>query len=156
MFTIAESVHYTSVTAYIEALVKMPADLRNALAFSVPSLRLTAKRGQVQTLFADTNATANHIHLFLRDSTKTSDGTVTTAPKRDWKTAERPPWAWQEIYDWMLEKKYVSPYSVGPDSYPYLGSAWQNLAVYFLSQPVPNLDAPRVYADDISQVEMDE
>ena len=156
MFTIVESVHYFSVTAYIEALVQMDPELRNALAFNVPSLRLTSKRGQVQTLFADTNATAHHIHLFLQDSTKTSDGTVTTAPKRDWKTAERPAWAWQEIYDWMLKKQYVSLYSVGSDSYPYLGSAWQNLAVYFLSQPVPNLDAPRVFADDISQVEMEE
>ena len=57
VFMIAESSHYFSVTAYIEALVKMDSELRNQLAFSVPSFRLVASHGSVRTLFAETRAT---------------------------------------------------------------------------------------------------
>jgi hypothetical protein len=135
MFSLVEGSHYYSVTAYIEALVKMDGDLRNALAFSVPSLRLVAKRGQVMTLFAETHATKKHIHLFLQDSTREQ-----TASKRDWKTSERPAWAWLEIYNYLLSHKMVGAYSVGPESYPWIGTAYQNLAVYFLSQEIHNLN----------------
>lgn len=149
MSSLIEGSHYYSVTAYIEALVKMDSDLRNALAFSVPSLRLIAKRGQVQTLFAETRATKQHIHLFLQDSTRDY-----TASKRDWHTAERPRWAWQEIYDYLLSRRMVGDISAGSESYPWVGSAYQSLAVYFLSQDVPNLGM--VYASEIDEVKTDD
>lgn len=135
LLTLLEGAHYFAVSRYIESLVKMDDDLRNALAFSVPSLRLIAHRGQVQTLFADTHATREHIHLFLIDSTK-----ITTASRRNWNTAERPRWAWDAIYAYLLEHKMVGGVASGPESYPWIGSAYQNLCVYFLSTSIPDLD----------------
>lgn len=141
MVALLEGSHYHSVTAYIEALVKMDSDLRNALAFNVPSLRLIAKRGQVQTLFADTKASAEHIRLFLADSNQ-----ATTASKRDWHTSQRPRWAWDEIYGYLLERGMIGAYSTGNESYPWRGSAYQNLCVYFLAADVPDLNA--IYASE--------
>lgn len=135
LFSLLENAHYILVTNYIEALVKMDSDLRNALAFNIPSLRLIAKRGQVQTLFADTRATKEHIHLFLRESTSTS-----TASRRNWVTAERPRWAWDEIFTYLLNKKMVGEFAIGPDSYPWIGTAYQNLCIYFLNADIPNFN----------------
>jgi hypothetical protein len=135
LLTLIEGAHYFAVTHYIEALVKMDDDLRNQLAFSVPSLRLVAKRGQVQTLFADTRATREHIHLFLQDSTN-----ATTASRRNWNTAERPRWAWDEIYMYLRDKNMVAEFAVGNESYSWTGTAYQNLCVYFLSSSIPNLN----------------
>jgi hypothetical protein len=134
LFIVIEGSHYNAVTAYIEALVKMPSDLRNQLAFSVPSLRLVARRGQVQTLFDETRATKEHLHLFLQDSTSAQ-----TASKRNWHTHERPAWAWDEIYNYLDSRGMVGKFSVGPDSYPWVGTAYQNLSVYFL-ESITNLN----------------
>jgi hypothetical protein len=145
LFMVIEGAHYYSVTAYIEALVKMDSDLRNQLAFSVPSLRLIARRGQVETLFAETRATKQHIHLFLQDSTQAQ-----TASKRDWHTSERPAWAWEEIYTYLLEREMVGSFATGPGSYPWIGTAYQSMSLYFLTQDVQNLDTDsRVYASEL-------
>jgi len=145
LFMIIEYSHYYSVTAYIEALVKMDSDLRNALAFSVPSLRLIARRGQVNTLFAETRATKEHIHLFLQDSTQAQ-----TASKRDWHTTARPAWAWLEIYNYLRDNGKVGGYAVGPGSYPWIGTAYQSMSLYFLDQSIQNLDTDsRVYASEL-------
>lgn len=144
LFVVVETSHYNSVTNYVEALVKMDSDLRNQLAFSVPSFRLIAKRGRVQTLFAETRATKEHIHLFLQDSTQAQ-----TASKRNWHTSERPAWAWEEIYTYLLDHKMVGSFATGPDSYPWVGTAYQNLCVYFLSQSIQNLEPESmVYASE--------
>ena len=135
LLTLVKGAHYFAVSRYIEALVKMDDDLRNQLAFSVPSLRLIAHRGQVQTLFADTNATREHIHLFLQDSTNAH-----TASRRNWNTAERPRWAWDEIYMYLQDKGMVGHFATGPDSYPWMGSVYQNLCVYFLSSSIREMD----------------
>lgn len=136
---------YSYVARYVEALVKMDPDLRNALAFNVPTLRLIAKRGEIKELFEYTSATAEHLRLFLSDSTREH-----TASKRNWNTSERPRWAWQEIYQYLRDKRMVGEYAVGPDSYPWVGSAYQNLCIYWLTQPVPNLNESdvRSYAAD--------
>ena len=151
MAALLEGSHYYSVTAYIEALVKMDADLRNALAFSVPSLRLIATRGKVQTLFADTRATKEHIHLFLQDSTQ-----AMTASKRDWHTTDRPRWAWEEIYSYLRARKMVGEYAVGPESYPWIGTAYHSMALYFLTQTIENLGSPMVYASDEDEVKLED
>ena len=135
LLTLVEGAHYFAVSRYIEALVKMDDDLRNQLAFSVPSLRLIAHRGQVQTLFADTRATREHIHLFLHDSTNAH-----TASRRNWNTAERPRWAWDEIYAYLEDKGMVGNFATGPESYPWMGSAYQNLCVYFLSSSIREME----------------
>jgi hypothetical protein len=150
MLSLIESAHYFSVIGYIEALVKMDTDLRNALAFNVPALRLIAKRGTVLILFADTRATKKHIQLFLSDSTREY-----TASRRNWTTAERPRWAWDEIYDYLLRRKMVGAFSVGPDSYPWIGSAYQNLCIYFLTESIQDLNAEtREYAEDTNSPTM--
>jgi hypothetical protein len=154
MLSLIEGSHYYSVTGYIEALVKMDSDLRNALAFHVPSLRLVAKRGQIQTMFDDTRVPVKYLHLFLQGTTKTQSGINTTPPKRDWNTAERPAWAWQEIYNWLADRNYVREYATGPDSYEYIGTAYQNLSVYYLSHSIPNLGSGMVqYANETEQVQ---
>jgi hypothetical protein len=83
--------------------------------------------------------------LFLQDSTREY-----TAPKRNWVTAERPARVWQEIFEYLKERKMISPYAVGPDSYPWIGTAYMNLMVYWLGvRDVPNLNAePRMYAEE--------
>lgn len=135
LLTLVEGAHYFAVSRYIEALVKMDDDLRNQLAFSVPALRLVAHRGQVQTLFADTRATREHIHLFLQDSTN-----AYTASRRNWNTAERPRWAWDEIYTYLKDRNMVGSYATGPESFPWMGSAYQNLCVYFLSSSIREME----------------
>jgi len=88
--------------------------------------------------FNDSGVPVRYLHLFLSD-TKKDQTPLRTPSKRDWVTAERPAWAWQGIYDWLLERRYVSLFSNGPDSYEYIGTAYQNLCVYFLTRPIPNL-----------------
>ena len=151
LLSLIESAHYLAVVSYIEALIKLDDDLRNALAFSVPSLRLIAHRGQVQTLFADTHATREHIHLYLIDSTKTN-----TASRRNWNTAERPRWAWDEICAYLLDHKMVGGVASGPESYPWVGTAYQNLSIYFLSASLPDLGSGMVYASETDEVQIGE
>lgn len=150
MLSLIEGAHYYSVTAYIEALVKMDTDLRNALAFNVPALNLIVTRGQIQTTFAGTKATREHIHLFLQDSTE-----YHTASKRAWCTADRPRWAWEEIYNYLLKYKMVGTYAVGNESYAWNGKAYMNMARYFLDQPVADLGSPMVYASDTEEMKID-
>lgn len=144
---VGESSHYWSVTRYLEALVKVEPDLRNALAFHVPSLRLIATRGKVQTLFEDTNVSADHFRLFLMDSGKTPGFTV---PRRDWDTAERPRWAWDEIYEWLVRHDRVMPDSAaGSKSYQWRGTSYQNLLIYYLGTSIPKIDEnTRVFASE--------
>lgn len=145
VWLVGESSHYWSVTKYLEALVKIDSDLRNALALNVPSLHLIATRGHIKEVIDWTDISKEHWLLFLQDSTREH-----TASKRDWKTSERPAWAWQGIFEYLKEKKYISPYATGPDSYPWIGSAYMNLMVYWLGRrDVPNLNAePRIYANE--------
>lgn len=140
-----ENWHYWSVTRYLEALIKLDPDLRNALSLRVPALRLVATRGRVVTLFADTNVSAEHFRLFLTDSDR-----YHTVAERTWNTAERPRWAWLEIYEWLINHDYVIPDSAsGSRSYQWVGTAHANLCVYFLSRPVPNLNEnTRVFAEE--------
>ena len=146
IFLFGESAHYWGVVRYLEVLLKLDPDLRNALALNVPFLRLTATRGKVETLFENTRATREHWFLFLQDSTPEY-----TASKRDWHTSERPMWAWTEIYEHLKKKKMVGTFAVGPDSYPWLGTAYRNLMVYWLGhQKIQNLndEDERMYASD--------
>lgn len=131
--------HYDMVIRYIEAYMKLDPVQRSELGFNVPSLRLTVKRGKVSELFEDTSATIEHMRLFLVDSTSTN-----TAAERNWNTAERPRWAWGEIYDWCVRKGKVRDDSAaGSHSYEWIGNAYQGLMWYWVGRVnVPNLDEP--------------
>jgi len=145
LWLLAESSHYWSVTRYIEALVKIDPDLRNALALRVPALRLVATRGRVQTLFEDTHVSAEHFRLFLTDSDREH-----TVAERNWISSDRPRWAWKEIYDWCIRNRKVIPDSAsGSHSYQWVGTAHQNLCVYYLNKPVYEINEDtRVFAEE--------
>ena len=136
IFLMGEQSHYWSVVSYLEALIKIDPDLRNALALSVPSLRLVATRGRIAEVVDGTlHVEKKHLLLFLQDSTKEH-----TASKRDWHTTDRPLWAWNEIYQWLLKRGMVGEFAVGPDSYAWRGSSYHNLIVYwFGAYNIPDL-----------------
>ena len=151
VWMIAYSNHYDTVIRYIESFVKLDPEQRSALAFHLPSMRLRASRGQVQQLFEDTRATGEHVRLFLVDS-----DSLHTSSQRAWNTAEKPRWAWEEIYDWLVRHNKVNPDSAaGSHSYEWRGTAYQSMILYWLDSSVPDLnavdgfEAPSVYASEI-------
>ena len=151
VWLLAYSHHYDTVVRYIQAFILLDPEQRSALAFHLPSLRLRASRGVVQQFFEDTRATGEHVRLFLVDSDP-----IHTSSKHSWNTAEKPRWAWDEIYDWLVRKEKVEPDSAaGSQSYKWRGTAYQSMMLYWLGSSVPDLNvvdgfdaAPRVYARD--------
>jgi len=136
---------------YIESYIKMNPEQRSELGFRLPSLGLHVNRGQVELLFDDTYATAEHIRLFLVDSTPEH-----TASERDWNTEERPRWAWKAIYDWLVRNgKVYRDSASGSHSFKWIGNSYRSMMFYFLRSPVPDLNAveglgaPRVYASEV-------
>lgn len=132
---------------YIETFIKLDPEQRSSLGYAVPALRLRATRGQVGEYFEDTRATVEHVRLFLNESTREN-----TASQHAWNTAEKPRWAWFEIYDWLERHGKVWPGSAsGSKSYKWRGSAFQSMMFYWLSASVPDLNTgemSRAYASD--------
>jgi hypothetical protein len=145
VWMIAYNNHYDTVVRYMLAFVQLDPEQRSALAFHLPHLRLRATRGYVQQFFEDTRATGEHVRLFLVDSTPKN-----TSSQHAWNTAEKPRWAWEEIYDWLVRYGKVMPDSAsGSHSYEWRGTAYQSMMLYWLGSSMPDLDdvegfAPRV------------
>lgn len=128
--------HYYITIQYIEAYMKLDPVQRSELGFNVPFLRLVVSRGKPEQRFDDTRATVEHIRLFLTDS-----NSINTASQHSWNTAERPRWAWLEIYDNLVRRGKVRPdSSAGSHSYEWVGNAYHGLMFYWLTASVPNLD----------------
>lgn len=128
---------YDTAISFIESYIRLDPGQREELGYHLPSLRLVARRGRAVQLFEDTRATAEHIRLFLVDSSREY-----VSAERDWNTAERPRWAWQEIYDWLVrnEKVYADSAS-GTHSYKWVGASYEAMMFYFVGSSVPDLNA---------------
>ncbi len=138
VWMMALSHHYYVTIQYIEAYIKLDPVQRSELGFNIPSLRFTVRRGKVSELFEDTRASIEHMRLFLVDS-----NSINTAAERNWNTAERPRWAWAEIYDWCVRNGKVRDDSAaGSHSYEWVGNSYNALMFYWLRSNVPNLDEP--------------
>jgi len=150
VWMIAYSNHYDTVVRYIDSFIKLDTEQRSALAFHLPHLRLRASRGVVGQYFEDTRATVEHVRLFILDS-----DSIHTCSQRDWNTREKPRWAWEEIYEWLVQHgKVVKDSASGSHSYQWIGSAHQGMMFYYLDHSTPDLnaaesyDSPVVYAAD--------
>ena len=152
LWMMAYSDRYDTVVRYIESFIKLDPEQRSALAFHLPALRLRASRGQVGQFFEDTCATGEHIRLFLVDSDSGH-----TSSKHSWNTAEKPRWAWDEIYDWLVRTGKVEPNSAaGSQSYLWRGTAYQSMMLYWLSSSVPNLNAEDDFTADVRVFALDD
>lgn len=137
VWMIAYSHRFDTIVRYIEAFIQLDPEQRAALAYNIPALRLVARRGRVVELFEDTQATSEHIRLFLVDSTP-----EVTSSQHAWNTAEKPRWAWEEIYDWLVRFGKVIPDSAaGSHSYRWRGTAYKSMMLYWIGSSVPDLNA---------------
>jgi hypothetical protein len=121
------------MTYWMDSFAKLPDDeARAAVAFEFPFMRYHMKRGIVRPYFEDTNVPIEMFRVFLQRSTSRY-----IAPQRDWYTTDMPEWAWKEIYLWLVANKKVVPDSAaGNTSHRWIGSAYQQLAAYWLEKPV--------------------
>lgn len=150
IWMIAYGHRFDTIVRYIEAFIQLNPEQRAALAYNIPSLRLVARRGRVAELFEDTQATSEHIRLFLVDSTPEF-----TSSQHAWNTAEKPRWAWEEIYDWLVRHgKAIPDSAAGTHSYRWKGTAYKSMMLYWIGSSVPDLNVvdgfepTRVYAQE--------
>lgn len=154
---LAQGYMYEIAIRYIETFIKADPEQRSALAFNVPTLRIRVTRGKAYTAFEDTKASAEHLRLFLQDSTEQY-----TAAERNWNTAERPRWAWQEIYYWLERHgKVIADSASGSHSYQWVGSAYHAMLIYY-AMSIPNLneedaelETARTYAAEVKKEQTD-
>lgn len=125
-----------SMTDFAVAFGKLDDEGRAAMAFQFPTMRYEMKRGRVRAMFESTNVPIDMFKDFLLDS---SAGQV--SPERNWQTAERPAWAWLEIYTHLADKQLiVADSAAGSHSHRWVGNAYQHLCAYWLAgRSIPNL-----------------
>lgn len=132
MGTIVAEEYYRSVevvTDFMREFGKLDDEARAAVAFRFPAVRYHMKSGLVRGYFEDTNVPMETFRLFLQTS---NDKYI--SPRRDWYTAEKPEWAWIEIYDWLVENDKIYPDSAsGNVGHLWRGNSYQHLTAYWMA-----------------------
>lgn len=119
--------HWEVLAQFAETYGRLDEEGRAALGFMKPTMRYKMKRGTVREMFEDTNATAEHFREFLRTSNSRY-----ISPRRDWTTADKPSWAWDEIKAWLDKWNYVVPDSAaGSHSWLWSGDSFNHLKAYW-------------------------
>lgn len=121
--------HWETIASFAEVYNKLDEEGRAALGFMFPRMSYQMKRGEVRAFFENTNATIEHFREFLQTS---NDRYI--SPRRDWTTADKPSWAWDEIKGWLEDHERIIPDSAaGSHSWLWSGNSYQYLMAYWMS-----------------------
>lgn len=130
---------------FANAIAKLDDEARAMMAFEFPHMQYRMKRGEVRAYFEDTNVSIEMFRMFLQTSNN-----IYISPRRDWFTADRPEWAWIEIFDWLVANDKVFPDSAaGSHSWLWKGNSYQHLYAYWMAgRRVVEMTDERAFAYD--------